>query len=338
MRKLLTLILLTLVLTGAGPLASAWEREAFRAIKDLAREQTEQAKAAKEKAAKEQAEREKAEQERAEQAAKEQKRIADGPAEWEKKKQEREAKEQAARERERAENAARAAKARAQKEQAKREKAERWAKKRAELAKREQERIAREQARAAIEQAAIEQERAASETATWLDNFRGAKKEECKNLHGEIKAWWKKKDAEYETGLKAYIGAELLQIKREELSSELMALPSRFSPLGREKQAKIDETNKQDRELGDERSLAQYRAERAWVQFQLHYAKGEELNCKAFVSEKMSGWLIGNSVRQWFGSLKNPNGYLQCREEMEEEMKKRDMAELEKFFYCLHIY
>ena len=38
MRKLLPLILLTLALTGAGPLASAWEREAFKAIKDLARE------------------------------------------------------------------------------------------------------------------------------------------------------------------------------------------------------------------------------------------------------------------------------------------------------------
>ena len=71
MRKLLTLILLTLALTGAGPQASAWEREAFKAIKDLAREQAEQAK---EKAAREQAEREAAEQaerekaERAEQA------------------------------------------------------------------------------------------------------------------------------------------------------------------------------------------------------------------------------------------------------------------------------
>lgn len=94
MKKLLTLILLTFALTGAGPMATAWEREAFKAlkgIKDMATEQAKQEKAEKEKAAREQAAKEQAERDEQERAARE------------KAEQERAAKEQA--ERERAERA-----------------------------------------------------------------------------------------------------------------------------------------------------------------------------------------------------------------------------------------
>ena len=74
MRKLLTLILLTFALTGAGPMATAWEREAFKAlkgIKDMATEQAKQEKAEKEKAAREQAAKEQAERDEQEKAARE---------------------------------------------------------------------------------------------------------------------------------------------------------------------------------------------------------------------------------------------------------------------------
>ena len=83
-------------------MASAWEREAFKAIKDLARDQAEQAKAEKEKAAREQAAKEQAERDE----------------------QERAEKEKAARERAEREAAERAAKEQAERERAERAKLE----------------------------------------------------------------------------------------------------------------------------------------------------------------------------------------------------------------------
>lgn len=114
MKRLLTLaaILATLGL----PPAAAWEREAFEALKQITREQTERKRAAKEQAEQEQAEQERAERERAarEQAAKEQ-------AAREEAAREEAAKEQAAREqaeRERAEQARREQAAKQEREQA----------------------------------------------------------------------------------------------------------------------------------------------------------------------------------------------------------------------------
>ena len=94
MKRLLTLAALTAAL-GLPP-AAAWEREAFKAlkeIKDMATEQAKQEKAEKEQAAKEQAEREEQERAAREEAAKEQ--TATEQTEQEKAEKEQTAKERA---------------------------------------------------------------------------------------------------------------------------------------------------------------------------------------------------------------------------------------------------
>lgn len=172
MRKLLTLILLTFALTGAGPLASAWEREAFKAlkgIKDMATEQAKQEKAAKEqaerdeqeRAAREKAEQERAKKEQAEQAeqAKLEAERAKLEAERAKLAAERQKWEQERQQEERADSDPQADKA----EQAERERNEAAARERVAREQAERDRAEREQAerdRAAkerAEQAAIEQ-------------------------------------------------------------------------------------------------------------------------------------------------------------------------------------
>ena len=137
MKKLLVYLPLAFALTAGAPLADAWEREAFKAIKDIAREQVKQEKAAKEEAAREQAEKERAEREEQERAAKEQ-------AE----------REQAERDRAESERAEQAAKEQAKREQERaREQAER------ERAKREQERQQAERQKWEQERRKWEQER-----------------------------------------------------------------------------------------------------------------------------------------------------------------------------------
>ena len=161
MKRLLTLAALMTAL-GLPPAAQAWEREAFKAlkeIKDMASEQAKQEKAEKERAAKEQAERD--EQER---AAKEQ---------AERDEQERAAREQAAKEqaerdrieRERQEQE-RAAREEAAKEQAKQDEQERQ---QAERQKWEQERRKWEQERRQWEQERQQAEQAQADSAPPAD-------------------------------------------------------------------------------------------------------------------------------------------------------------------------
>lgn len=174
MKKLLPLILLTLALTGGGPVATAWERDAFKAIKDLAREQTEQAKAEKEKAAREKAERERAEQAEREQAERERAELeadrAKLEAEREKWEQERQQAERERAERERAEQAKREQ----ERQQAEREK---W---KAERRAWEQDRQKWERERQQAEQATDKAEQAPAEQAERDRNEEAAREQVAK--------------------------------------------------------------------------------------------------------------------------------------------------------------
>lgn len=337
MKRLLTLA--ALIATLGLPPATAWEREAFKAIKEMASEQAKAAKeqaekeraakeqAAKERAAKEQAERERAEQAQAERAEQEQR-------EWEEREEQAEqapAKQESYGER-----------LRRQLEEARREQQEREE-------QRERERAARERA---------ERERAERE---WAERARAGR---------ELEERWERERPKREARVLEERDKKLgllHDIKGAFNREECEIISTTFEELNQQRASEyalywdlLDGGERQEAQLREQRKIhkkacgafvdgcsardlagmALARADSAWDEMGMLTIQAEEQGC---LSDELL--LEGNRLYEEIGGTRHCWGdkegcalrkwaYLECRLEMEEEMEEAGRTEVGKVFYC----